>query len=107
VRAVELALAIVFVLAAIRSLWTWTHRPIGGADVADHVLFAIYVTGRVGMWLALAGYFGIAASIETRGRAAADELGTYRWFLLVPLVFAALQLVAGWFLGRRRPVSRG
>jgi hypothetical protein len=105
-RLVELGLAALFVLLGVRSTWKWTRRPIEGADVTDHVLFAVFVTGRAGLWFALAGYFLIAASISVRGRAAMDELARYRWYLLVPLLLAAMQLVAGFVLGRR-PTSRG
>jgi hypothetical protein len=32
-----------------------------------------------------------------------DELARFRWYVLVPLVLAAMQLVAGYALGRRSP----
>jgi hypothetical protein len=101
VRIVEVVIAGVLALAALRSLWTWSRRTFEGTDVIDHVLFALFVTGRVGLWLSLAGFFVISASIDVRGRAAMDELETYRWYLIVPIVLAAVQLLAGWFLGRR------
>lgn len=104
-RIVELAMAGLFVLLGVRSAWTWTRRPIESSDVTDHVLYALFVTGRAGLWFALAGYFLIAASVVVRGRAAMDELGRYRWYLVVPLVLAGMQLVAGYFLGRRGPSS--
>jgi hypothetical protein len=102
-RLVELGLAVVFVVLGIRSTWKWTRRPIEGTDVTDHVLYAVFVTGRAGLWFALAGYFLIAASIAVRGRAAMDELARFRWYVLVPLVLAVMQLVAGYALGRRSP----
>jgi hypothetical protein len=102
-RLVELGLATAFVLLGVRSTWKWTRRPIEGTDVSDHVLYAVFVTGRAGLWFALAGYFLIAASISVRGRAAMDELAGFRWYLLVPLVLAGMQLVAGFALGRRPP----
>ena len=98
---VEAILAVAFVSGGIRSLWRWSRRGFVGSDLADHVLFALYVTGRVGLWFAFAGFFLIAATIEATGVAAAEELATYRWYVLVPLVLATLQLVAGVFLGRR------
>ena len=113
-RIVELVIATVFVLLGLRSLWTWTRRPFDGTDVSDHALYALFVTGRVGLWFAVAGLFAIYASIDLRGRAWVDEVEPYRWYLIVPLVLAAMQLLAGWFLGRggaggggaRRPPPR-
>lgn len=102
-RVVELVLVGLFVLGGIRSLWVWTRRPFEGDDLADHVLYALFVTGRVGLWFAFAGLFAMYAASEARGRAAIDELSEYRWYFLVPLVLAVLQFVAGYFLGRRRP----
>ena len=62
-------------------------------------------TGRIGLWFAFAGFFLIYASIQVRGRAALDDLEEFRWYLMVPLVLAALQLLGGWFLGRRSPAD--
>lgn len=101
-RVVELFLVAAFVLGGIRSLWIWTRRRFEGDDLTDHVLYALFVTGRVGLWFAFAGLFAMYAASEARGRAAVDELSEYRWYFVVPLVLAALQFVAGYFLGRRR-----
>lgn len=100
-RPVEATIAVVFTLGGIRSLWYWLRRPFEGTDVVDHVLFALFVTGRVGLWFAFAGLFWIYATLDVQGRAALDELEQYSWYLLVPLALAVLQLGAGWFLGRR------
>lgn len=99
----ELALAMLFAAGGIRSIWVWSRRPFAGTDVADHLLYALFVTGRVGLWFAVAGLFAIYASVEVRGRAALDELAQYRWFLIVLLLLAAAQLIAGFFLARRAP----
>jgi hypothetical protein len=101
VSVIEAILAVAFAAGGIRSLWRWARRGFVGSDLTDHVLFALYVTGRVGLWFSFAGFFLIAATIEATGVAAAEELATYRWYLLVPLVLATMQLVAGVFLGRR------
>lgn len=100
---VDLVIAALFALVGLRSLWTWARRGFESADVADHLLYALYVTGRVGLWFAFAGFFLIYASIDATGRPGLDEVAAYRWYLAVPLALAALQLVAGWFLGRRAP----
>jgi hypothetical protein len=105
VKVLELAIAGLLAAAGLRSLWTWGRRRFEGTDVVDHVLYALYLTGRVGLWFSLAGLFALYASVDTRGQPALDELRPYRWYLVVPLALAGLQLVAGWFLGRREPGS--
>ena len=102
-RGVELTFAGLFVAGGLRALWVWGRRPFEGTDLVDHLLYSLYLTGRIGLWFAFAGFFLIYASIHVQGRAALDELARYRWFLIVPLLLAALQLAAGWFLGRRGP----
>jgi hypothetical protein len=106
VRAVELGIAVALALAGLRSLWKWSRVRFEGTDVVDHLLYALFLTGRVGLWLSLAGLFLIYASLDASGRAALDELRAYRWYLIVPLGLAAAQLVGGWFLGRRDPGSQ-
>jgi hypothetical protein len=107
VRVVELAIAGLLAFAGLRSLWKWSRRGFEGVDVVDHLLYALYLTGRAGLWFSLAGWFLIYASVDTRGRPALDELEPYRWYLIVPLVLAGVQLLAGWFLGRRQPRAPG
>ena len=102
-RTVELVIAGLFIMGGLRSLRAWSRRRFEGADVVDHLLYALYLTGRIGLWFAIAGFFLISASIDARGRPALDELTPYRWYLMVPLLLAALQLVAGYVLGRRSP----
>lgn len=102
-RVVEVAITALFLLGGIRSLVKWSRLRFEGADVTDHALYALYLTGRVGLWFAFAGFFAIYASVDARGRPALDELEQYRWYLIVPLVLAGFQLLGGWFLGRRAP----
>ncbi|MEX0991416.1 MAG: hypothetical protein WD004_03995 [Actinomycetota bacterium] len=100
-RVVELVVAGLLILGGIRSLVVWTRRR--RVDVrgrAHLVLFALFVTARVGLWLSLAGLFLISASVPYAGRAFVDEMTAYRWYLLVPLVLGVLQIVTGYFLGR-------
>lgn len=102
-RAIELGLTGLFVLGGLHSLWVWARRPFEGTDVTDHVLYALFVTGRVGLWFAFAGVFALYAWSDAAGRAAIDELGELRWYFVVPLVLAATQFGASYFLGRRQP----
>jgi hypothetical protein len=114
VRTFELALALVFAALGVRSVVYWLRRPFDSADPVDHALFAMYVTGRAGLWFAMAGMFLLFATAATtdpvtgrtipaEGRAFVDAVQEYRWYLLVPLLLAAMQFLGGWFLGRRTP----
>ena len=105
-RTVELVIACVFIAGGLRSIWYWGRRRFEGADVVDHLLYALYLTGRIGLWFAIAGFFLMYATIDVQGRAALDELEQYRWYFMVPLGLALLQLGAGWFLGRRGPLDQ-
>jgi hypothetical protein len=102
VKAVEIVLAAAFAAGGIRSLIVWMGRRIDGADTKDHLLYAAFVTGRVGLWFAFAGLFALYATSDAQGRAATEELAEYRWYAVVLLLLAAVQLVAGYFLSRRR-----
>ena len=106
-RPFEGAIAALFLLGGIRSLWYWLRRPFEGTDVTDHVLYALFVTGRIGLWFAVAGLFWIYATLDVQGRAALDELRQYAWYLMVPIALAAVQLGAGWFLSRRGAGTKG
>jgi uncharacterized membrane protein len=101
VKAFEISLVVVFAALGVRSLVHWVRRPLESRDLRDHVMFALFVTGRVGLWLALAGLFMLYASIDTQGRAFTDDVRQYDWFVLVFVVLAVLQLLGGYFLGRR------
>ncbi len=106
-RVVELSLAGLLAVGGLRSLWAWSRRRFEGVDLVDHLLYALHLTGRVGLWFSLAGLFVIYASVDAHGQPAMDELDPFRWYLIVPLGLAGLQLVAGWFLGHREPREPG
>ena len=103
---VEWTLAGVFAALGMRSLIYWLRRPLATRSFREHLLYALWVTGRAGMWFAVAGVFVISASITAeergglKGRAFLDEFGRYRWYILVPLALSMMQLVAGIALGR-------
>ncbi len=97
----EGAMVVLFAALGVRSLLHWARRPFEGVDARDHVLFALFVTGRVGLWFGLAGLFLLYALTDTRGRAFIDDVRSYDWFVLVFMGLAAIQFLAGYFLGRR------
>jgi cytochrome bd-type quinol oxidase subunit 1 len=105
VSPVELTIAIGFLALAGRSAVYWMRHRIEAQDTTDEVLFALFVTGRVGTWLMAAGLFLLFGSIELRGRAYRDEASGYSWLFIVFLLLGALQLIAGWFLGAREQAS--
>ena len=91
-RGAEIALGLAFALGGLRSLWRWSRRPFDSTAPADHLLYALYLTGRVGLWFAFAALF--------IGYAFVDDVERYRWFVLLPISLAAMQLVGGVLLGR-------
>jgi hypothetical protein len=103
----ELAMVAVFAALGLRSAWYWIRRPFDSRAVSDHLLYAMYVTGRVGLWFSVAGAFAIFASIHTRGRAFTDDANEFRWYILVPGLLAFLQLLAAVLLGRRDDADLG
>ncbi len=102
-RIIEIALVVLFTLGGLRSLWAWSSRHFESADPVDQILYALYLTGRIGLWFAFAGFFLISALIRVQGRAFIDEFSRFRWYVMVPIALSALQLVAGFVLGRRSP----
>jgi hypothetical protein len=98
---VELALAIVFAALGVRSAVYWIRHPVRTTDVTDELLFAAFVTGRVGTWLLAAGMFVLFGTIHTVGRAYTDDASQFTWIVIVFLFLGAMQLLAAWFLGAR------
>lgn len=106
---VELVLAVVFLALAVRSAVYWMRHRVQTEDTGDEILFALFVTGRVGTWLLASGLFFLYASITVRGQASDDEASRYTWLVIVFLLLGATQLIATWFLGARarRADARG
>jgi hypothetical protein len=105
-RIVELVIAGLFFLGGFRSFWIWSRRPIDSGDIRDQIWYALYRTGRIGLWFAVGGIFLISGLIRREGKAFTEEFSQHRWYLMVPLILAAMQLVGGYLLGRsadRRP----
>jgi hypothetical protein len=101
VHPVELVVALVFLGLAVRSAVYWMRHRVQSQDTADEMLFALFVTGRVGTWLLASGLFFLYASITVRGQASDDEASRYSWLFIVFLLLGATQLLATWFLGAR------
>ena len=94
----------------VRSLVHWIRRPFDSNDARDHLLFAAFVVGRVGMWLSLSGFLLLSATLKDpngsgaylQGRAFTDYFrDRFWWYPLTFVVFLVMQFVAGWFLGHR------
>jgi hypothetical protein len=98
---IELVPAVFFAALAVRSAIHWHRQRVAGRDTTDDLLFAAFVTGRVGTWLAAAGICVLFGTIDAQGRAFADEAGQYAWLVIVFLGLGAIQLVAAWFLSAR------
>jgi hypothetical protein len=94
---VLLVLAALCLAGGIRSLVYWLGRSLDSDRLSDHILFALHVTARVGLWLAFAGGFVAIALL--------DEPERFRWFGMVPIVLGAVQLGTGVALARRGGAS--
>ncbi|HET9671547.1 MAG TPA: hypothetical protein VFQ40_01705 [Actinomycetota bacterium] len=98
-NAVEWVAVAIFGALGIRSLVHWLRRPLPSDDRREQLLFAVFVTCRAGLWMAVAGLFALYASIDVEGRAFADEAGDLRWYLIVLGALAGGQFVSGFLLG--------
>jgi hypothetical protein len=54
----------------------------------------------VGLWFAFAGLFLIYSLTSVDGKLTSD-IARFRWYFMVPIGLAVLQLLAGFALGRR------
>ena len=105
-------IALLLAAGGIRSAIHHARRPFDSTDVRDQLLYAVYLTGRVGMWFAFAGLFVIFAfagatdpvtgvHVPSTGQVYIDDVSRYRGYVLVFAVLGAMQLLAAWFLGHR------
>jgi hypothetical protein len=117
VRWPEIVVAALFALGGVRSVIYHARRPFDSTDVRDQLLYALYLTGRVGMWFAFAGMFVIFAfagasdpvtgvRVPSTGQVYVDDVSRYRAYVLVFAVLGAMQLLGSWFLGHRGGSSR-
>jgi hypothetical protein len=100
VSILELVIAGLFVAGGLRSLWVWSRRGFEGTDLVDHLLYALYVTGRIGLWFAFAGFFVLFGVTSIDGKPT-NQLDRFRWYLVVPIALTTMQLFGGYALGRR------
>jgi hypothetical protein len=100
---VEIAVAGVFGLLGVRSLVYWLRRPMDSDVRRDHLLYALFVASRAGLWFAMMGLFLLFASVETEGRAFIDDAARFNWYYIVLAVPAAVQFISGFLLGRPPP----
>lgn len=100
-KAFEIAVALACAALGVRSLVHWAREPYESSRTSDLVLYALFVTGRVGLWMVLALAFALYALTDTQGRAFIDDAREYRWLYLVFLGLGATQFVASYFLGQR------
>ncbi|MFL5798619.1 MAG: hypothetical protein ACJ77A_11890 [Actinomycetota bacterium] len=104
----ELVVAGLFALGGVRSFVVWVRRPIDSDALRDQLSYALYRTGRIGLWFAIAGMFLLPVLIGREGRAYSEEFARFRWYLMVPLTLALMQFVGAFLLGRsadRRPAG--
>lgn len=114
-RPFEFAVALVLTAFGVRSAVYWARRPFESTAIRDQLLYAVYLTGRVGMWFAFAGLFYLFAFVgesdpepnPITGELVVEHPSKYTWYIIVFAVLGAMQLLAGWFLGHGGPVDRG
>jgi hypothetical protein len=101
VKIVALILAAGFALLAVRSALRWISRRPPLRDATDELLFAAFVTGRVGTWAVASVMFLVFGTISASGQPYADEAKGFSWLFIVFLALGAIQFLAAWFLGSR------
>lgn len=88
----ELVVAGLLVLIGVRSLSKWLRVRFPARSMGERVLFSLNATARVGLWFAFAGFFV--------GQALVDEPGGLRWYVLVLIGLAGVQLLTTLALAR-------
>ena len=89
---VGLVIAGALVLLGIRSLVRWLRSGFEPSSAGERVLYSLHLTARVGMWFAFAGFFA--------GEALTDDPVGFRWYIMVPLLLAAVQMLTALALAR-------
>ena len=88
----EYIVAAALTLLGLRSLRKWMRVHFEAESIGQHLLYALHVTARVGVWFALAGFFV--------GYALVDDPHQLGWFALVVIGLAGVQLLSAFYLSR-------
>ena len=91
-RIAAFILATLLMLLGVRSLVRWFRTHFEAASGTEQFLYSLHVTARVGIWFALGAAF--------LGYALVDEPQEFTWFVAVPMVLAATQLLTSLLLAR-------
>lgn len=91
-RIASVIVAALLLLVGIRSLIRWFRTHFEAASGREQLLYSLHVTARVGIWFALGAAF--------LGYALVDEPQEFTWFVAVPVVLAAAQLLTSMLLAR-------
>ena len=91
-RIAALILALLLLLLGIRSLIRWFRTHFEAASGTEQLLYSLHVTARVGIWFALCAAFV--------GYTLVDEPQEFTWFMVVPVILAATQLLTSVLLSR-------
>lgn len=97
-KAFELVVAALLLIGAIGSAARWLGTTYETHTAGERVLFAIHVASRVALWVAFAGFFA--------GYALLNEPQRFKWYILVPIALAGVQLMTGLFLARSPAAPR-
>ena len=91
---VEWAAAVIFAALGVRSVRFWLRVQVDLQLARHHVLFALFIAARSGVWFSLAGLFAIFATRGTVGRAFSDDVRPYLFLAIVPLILALVSVAS-------------
>jgi hypothetical protein len=92
VKVAEIVAGCLLMVAGIFSLIRWLRRPYVPGSGSEHALYLVHLTARIGVWFAFAALFF--------GYAFVDDTEAFRWFILVPIALAGIQLLTAVALAR-------
>ena len=70
----------------------WARRPFASRSFRDHLLYALFLAARIGVWFGLAGLF--------LGYGLVHDDSSVRWLAIVPIALAAVSAMCSYALGR-------
>jgi hypothetical protein len=92
VKVAEIVAGCLMTAAGVFSLIKWLRRPYVPGSASEHALYLLHLTARIGVWFAFAALFF--------GYAFVDDTEAFRWFILVPIALAGVQLLTAVALAR-------